>query len=84
MATYTYETAPETGDLPRRFEITQGMSEAPLTHDPKTGEPVRRVITGGMGLVGQSAATSPCEEAGCREIGTSTPSCAGGGCGMNF
>lgn len=48
MATYIYETIPQKkARKPRRFEIEQKMSDAPLTHDPKTGEPVRRVITGG-------------------------------------
>jgi predicted nucleic acid-binding Zn ribbon protein len=48
MATYIYETIPQKkGQKPRRFEIEQKMSDPALTHDPKTGEPVRRVITGG-------------------------------------
>jgi len=48
MATYVYETIPQKrGQKPRRFEIEQKMSDPALTHDPKTGEPVRRVITGG-------------------------------------
>jgi predicted nucleic acid-binding Zn ribbon protein len=52
MATYVYETVPQKkGQKPRRFEIQQKMSEPALTHDPKTGEPVRRVIIGGSGPV---------------------------------
>ena len=48
MATYVYETIPQKrGQKPRRFEIEQKMSAPALTQDPKTGEPVRRVITGG-------------------------------------
>jgi predicted nucleic acid-binding Zn ribbon protein len=48
MATYVYETIPKKkGQKPRRFEIEQKMTDEALTHDPKTGEPVRRVITGG-------------------------------------
>lgn len=48
MATYVYETIPaKKGQKPRRFEIEQKMSDDALTHDPKTGEPVRRVIIGG-------------------------------------
>jgi predicted nucleic acid-binding Zn ribbon protein len=48
MATYVYETIPKKkGQKPRRFEIEQKMTEDALTHDPKTGEPVRRVIMGG-------------------------------------
>jgi hypothetical protein len=52
MATYVYETVPKKpGDKPRRFELEQRMSDPPLKKDPKTGLPVRRVITGGSGLV---------------------------------
>jgi len=48
MATYIYETIPSKGgEKPRRFEVVQKMSDPPLTTDPKTGEPVRRIITGG-------------------------------------
>jgi predicted nucleic acid-binding Zn ribbon protein len=50
MATYVYETIPQTArQKPRRFEIEQKMTEDALTHDPKTGEPVRRIIVGGSG-----------------------------------
>lgn len=52
MATYIYETVPQKkGQKPRRFEVEQKMSDPALTHDPETGLPVRRVITGGSGLV---------------------------------
>ena len=52
MATYIYETIPEKkGQSPRRFEVVQGMTEPALTHDPETGLPVRRVITGGSGNI---------------------------------
>lgn len=52
MATYVYETIPrKPGEKPRRFEVAQPMSAAPLTKDPQTGRPVRRVITGGSGIV---------------------------------
>lgn len=48
MATYVYETIPQKkGQKPRRFEIEQKMTDPALTEDPKTGEPVRRVIIGG-------------------------------------
>lgn len=69
MATYVYETIPQKEDeQPRRFEWKQSMTEAALTHHPETGEPVRRVITGGAGLMGLSSSQ------------TSTRS-SGGGCG---
>ena len=52
MATYVYETIPrKAGAKPRRFEVVQKMSDPPLTHDPETGEPVRRVIVGGSGNI---------------------------------
>ena len=52
MATYIYETIPDDPNQePRRFEVVQKMSEAALTKDPKTGEPIRRVIIGGSGWV---------------------------------
>ncbi len=52
MASYIYETIPQKkGEKARQFELQQGMSEPALTHDPKTGAPVRRVIVGGSGLI---------------------------------
>lgn len=51
MPTYIYETVPSHGhSTPRRFEVTQRMSDPALVADPESGEPVRRVITGGLGL----------------------------------
>lgn len=55
MATYVYETIPtRDGEPPRRFEIVQSMRDAPLRTHPETGEPVRRIISGGYGLMGVS------------------------------
>lgn len=52
MATYVYETIPSNPEeTPRRFEIQQKMSDPPLTADPQTGEPVRRIIVGGSGWI---------------------------------
>lgn len=52
MATYVYETIPKNPrQKPRQFEVEQKMSDPPLKNDPETGLPVRRVITGGSGLV---------------------------------
>ena len=48
MPTYIYETIPQTGEEPRRFEKWQSMKEPPLATDSETGLPVRRVITGGI------------------------------------
>jgi predicted nucleic acid-binding Zn ribbon protein len=56
MATYVYETIPKNPkERPRRFEVEQKMSDRPLKKDPKTGEPVRRIIVGGSGLVTHGA-----------------------------
>lgn len=53
MATYVYETIPRHPDeAPRRFEVVQSMKDAPLERHPETGEPIRRVISGGFGLMG--------------------------------
>jgi hypothetical protein len=67
MATYVYETIPrQAGESPRRFEVVQSMKEAPLTQHPDTGEPVRRVISGGFGLMAKAGpksapvAAAPC------------------------
>lgn len=63
MATYIYETLPRAaGETPRRFEMVQSMKDPPLQAHPATGEPVRRVITGGYGLMGvteKSPAAAP-------------------------
>jgi predicted nucleic acid-binding Zn ribbon protein len=56
MTTYVYETIPTNPkSKPRRFEVEQKMSDPPLKTDPETGLPVRRVITGGSGLVTHGA-----------------------------
>lgn len=56
MTTYVYETVPSgPRGKPRRFEVQQSMRDAPLTKHPKTGEPVRRVIAGGYGIIAQKA-----------------------------
>ena len=70
MPIYVYET---TGGKPRRFEVKQGMKEAPLTHDPETGEPVRRVITGGYGYM-EKAKPGPAAPSGGHSC------CGGCGC----
>ena len=51
MPTYIYETIPTNeSPEPRRFELAQRMNEQALSADPKTGEAVRRIITGGIAL----------------------------------
>lgn len=51
MPTYIYEIiSPNSGAEPRRFEVFQSMNDAPLTVDPASGKPVRRIVTGGVGI----------------------------------
>lgn len=51
MPTYVYETIPvDPKAEPRRFEVFQKMNDAPLQIDPVSGDPVRKIITGGIGL----------------------------------
>lgn len=69
MPTYVYETIPaKPTQVSRRFEVKQSMNDAPLTRDPESGLPVRRVISGGFAPVmsgsgseagGVAAAASP-------------------------
>jgi predicted nucleic acid-binding Zn ribbon protein len=74
MATYVYETIPADPAKPRRrFEVQQSMKDAPLTRDPESGEPVRRVISGGYGYLGASKGDSGTKAA--------PHSHGGGGCG---
>lgn len=56
MPIYVYETIPQKkGQRPKRYEIEQRMIEDALTEHPETGEPIKRVITGGSGLVTHGA-----------------------------
>lgn len=75
MATYVYETIPQKrGAKARRFEMHQSMKDAPLKKHPETGEPVRRVITGGYGFIDSAKAPAPAPAGG--------HSC-GSGCGCS-
>jgi len=56
MPTYVYETL---GTKKRQFEVRQSMNDPALTHDPETGESVRRVISGGYGIMQKGAAQAP-------------------------
>lgn len=76
MPIYTYETIPQSPDeQPETFEIKQSMTEPALERHPETGKPVRRVITGGAGLITKgktSTASAP-----------AAPSCCGASCGCH-
>jgi predicted nucleic acid-binding Zn ribbon protein len=72
MPTYLYETVPaSTADTTERFEMKQSFSDAPLTVHPETGAPVRRVISGGIGLMTKSEDSLP----------DAVPGCGPGSCG---
>ena len=71
MATYVYETIPESPETePRRFEVQQSMKDDPLTRDPESGLPVKRIISGGYGFVSAG-----------KDSGIAPPPPGGGGCG---
>ena len=61
MATYIYESIPESADEPvERFEIRQSMMDDALDTHPDTGKPIRRVITGGyLSTGGGTAPANP-------------------------
>jgi hypothetical protein len=51
MPIYTYQTVESKRGKPRRtFTVYQSIVEPALTHDPKSGEAISRVITGGMNV----------------------------------
>lgn len=76
MTTYVYETIPEKpGEKPRYFELRQSMKDAPLTKHPETGEPIRRVVLGGLGVLSSKPTSN-------RKNGTSDSSC-GPACGCH-
>ena len=58
MPIYVYET----NDLAkpvRRFELRQSFRDEPLRTDPKTGEAVHRVISGGYGVLIRGGSSGP-------------------------
>ena len=70
MAIYIYQTVPaKEGGPVRTYEIRQSMRDAALTEHPETKEPIRRVITGGLGIMTSTKG------------GSAPPPQGGGGCG---
>lgn len=65
MTTYVYETIPTHGEQPEYFEIKQNLNAAELSRHPETGEPIRRVILGGIGVLKSTAPVSKPEGGGC-------------------
>ncbi|CAI9085644.1 hypothetical protein A7K93_01315 [Candidatus Methylacidiphilum fumarolicum] len=79
MITYVYETIPtKEGEEIKRYEIEQSIADKPLTHHPETGEPIQRIISGGLGVLTSakkssvSSSSHPSSSCGC-----------GGGCGCS-
>jgi predicted nucleic acid-binding Zn ribbon protein len=58
MPIYVYETTDASKPI-RRFERKQSMRDEPLQVDPETGEAVRRVISGGYGVLVTGGSTGP-------------------------
>jgi len=80
MPIYVYETmSDEAGFQPRRFEVKQSMNDRPLTHDPESGLPVKRLISGGFLMLKGEEAVAGCESGAC-EMPKPSHSC-GTGCG---
>ena len=76
MTTYVYETIPaKSGEKPGYFEFKQSMNDTPFTKHPETGEPIRRVLLGGFGVLSSKPTSKPTS-------GTSGSSC-GSGCGCH-
>jgi hypothetical protein len=58
MPIYVYETS-GLAKLVRHFELRQSFHDEPLRVDPKTGEAVYRVISGGYGVLVRGGSTGP-------------------------
>lgn len=67
MTTYVYEAIPQIPDENRRFfEIKQRMNDAPIAKHPETGEPIRRVVLGGIGvLISKLTSETAASSCGC-------------------
>ena len=73
MTTYVYETIPtKKGEKARHYEIRQSMKDKAFTQHPETGEAIRRVVSGGFGIMnsGNSAARVPAPSAGGHSCGS--------------
>ncbi|MCE9517967.1 MAG: zinc ribbon domain-containing protein [Verrucomicrobia bacterium] len=64
--TYLYETIPaQEGDETNRYEIKQSINDVALTEHPETGEPIRRVILGGWGVMTSKSSDDRSSQGGC-------------------
>jgi predicted nucleic acid-binding Zn ribbon protein len=79
MPTYVYETIPaKKGAKARQYEIRQSIKDSALTEHPETGEPIRRIIAGSVGLV---TGASPTATRSSGHTHSSSCGCHAGGCG---
>ncbi|TNE73440.1 zinc ribbon domain-containing protein [bacterium] len=84
MATYVYKR--EDGST---FEINQKMSEPALTVCPTTGQDVKRVISGGSGVLYKGSGWYVTDYKGSggnaseSKAATAAPACSGGACGVS-
>lgn len=66
MPIYIYETiCSDNLGKGERFEIQQSIHADALTHHPESGEPVRRVITGGLFIPKKSGIHTGHDAGGC-------------------
>jgi predicted nucleic acid-binding Zn ribbon protein len=82
MATYVYETT-DPKKPARRFEIQQSMKDDALTAHPETGEPIRRVITGGLGYMASGNAPRHADMQRAMGGGSKGAGGCGSGCGCH-
>lgn len=78
MTTYVYETVPDKkGARVKHYEFRQSMKDAALSRHPETGEAIRRVVSGGYGILKSgSSAPAPTAPRGGH-------CCGGAGCGCH-
>jgi len=75
MPTYEYQCE----SCGHHFEKRQSMSDEPLKTCPKCGQPVRRLIGAGVGLIVKGGGSHSA-----KSIGESCPTCCSNGtCGLN-
>jgi len=77
MPTYVYETV-AAGKKAKRYEIRHGINEPALSRHPETGEPIRRVVSTGGGIISKGGSRAPAPRAP-----QSGGHCCGASCGCH-